>query len=391
MKKLFTILNSFMLIFVILPFAYAEGAESSANPDVDIIEDCEIPVIYFDPTNRVLYPNDQTIYTAEEYGNITVNIYGDSGYIIPYRQNYLFTGETIKFYIAVYDEDGAEDIDEVLLRVDDQEVGSCAPNVWQVGAILDSWINDHYNIPYDPDDQEYDSTPPDATDHLFAFYECTLIVQNEWTTQDEVSIVVTDGNLDECAAVPHEVVTVWDDLANFNPSLELEALGGPIDFGSVEPDSTALSNTIYLRNNAEEGSGVVMDMYIAADDYLTDPIDPDAVCPTGNGISYDNFRYYATKGSINSGPDNNAFPALATNTAPFEECVDLQDGEPDEFVQLPSYSGHIQDMCHIINWIPEGSLLTQGSEMSITFKLVVPSVCEGHFTDGQFRFVGRVV
>jgi len=364
-----------------LPLVYADGAEYGEGPDVTVTEDCEPPVIYFDPTNRVIYPNDQTIYTAEEYGTLVANFYGNPTYNVPYRQNYAFTGETIKFYIAVYDKDGEEDIDEVLLRVDDVEVGSCAINNFQAAAPLDAWINDHYNIPYDPDDDTYITG---VTDDLFEFYTCTLIVQDGWTTEDAVSIIVTDGNLDACATNPNTVTTVWDDLANFNPSLDLELLGGPIDFGSVEPGSRELSNTVYLQNNAEAGSGVVMDMYIAADDYFTDPVTAGAICPTGNGIRFDNFRYYATKGSVNSGPNG---IAPTSNFGLGARCI----ANDDEFTDLPSYSGEISDMCRIINIFDEASFLTQGSEMSITFKLIVPNLCEGHFTDGQFRFVGRVV
>ena len=389
----------FILSLALTPFVIADGAEGSSNPNVNIEEDCSKPVIYYDPTNRITEPNDQTLYTADIYGVPTTNVYGHEGYSIPYRQNYAFTGETVSFYIAVYDEDGADDIDEVLVLVDDEPVGSCTPNVWQPGCLIDDlWINNHYNIPYDPDDEEYDSSAPDATDHLFAFYRCQFIVQSGWTAESELSIFARDGELDVCL-YPNEVTTIWDDFMNFNPSLELDVLGGPVDFGTIEPGSRSISNSVYLRNNASDGSGVVMDMYIAADDYFTDPTNPEAICPTGNGIRYDQFRYYATKGSVNSGPNDNAFRALATNTAEFEECNDIQDGEWDEFVQLPSYSGDIRDMCHIINWDPDGnpatpnelSLLTQGSEMSITFKLIVPDICEGHFTDGQFRFAGRVV
>ncbi|MFH1053823.1 MAG: hypothetical protein V1740_05400 [Candidatus Woesearchaeota archaeon] len=217
-----------------------------------------------------------------------------------------------------------------------------------------------------------------------------MIAQSGWNTEKAVQVQVTDGALGNCM-YPNTVISSWSDWINFNPGLDIIFEGGPVDFGTVEAGTAAVSNTVYVRNAAENGSGVVMDMYLASDDYFTDPNNPNAICPTGNGIKFDQFRYYATKGSVNSGPNNNMFNNLATHTSPFEECVDIQDGDWDEYVQLPSHSGDIKDMCHIINWIYEGSLLTQGSEMSVTFKLMVPAPCQGNFTQGQFHLVGRVV
>ncbi len=392
MKKLFSVLTTLVLVMAMLPSVLADGAEIGGPADIDVTEDCVPPVVYTDPTERIWNPNDQTYYTADEYGTAIAAgatdwgpVSGIGGYDVPVRQNYAFTGETLTYYVAVYDEDGEDDINEVSLLVDGLQVGACMQLDETAGGFpADAYINDHMNIPYDPDDELYDSTGgvTDTSD-LFAFYACTLIVQNGWNTELAVSVQATDGDLDVCAAAATTVESIWTDWINFNPTLALDLTGGPIDFGSVEPGSETVSNTVYLLNDAEDGSGVVMDMYIASDDYFTDPVTPGAICPTGNGIRYDQFRYYATKGSINSGANNNAFPALG-------ETVGCS-ADPDEFTDLPSHSGDIQDMCHIVNHIASGSLLSQGSEMSVTFKLSVPNPCEGHFTDGEFHFVGRVV
>ena len=416
MKRLFSILAALVLVIAIMPFVIADGAEIGEGVDIDVAEDCVPPVIYVDPTARLWNPNDQTFYTAEEYGELIANVYNSSaveltGYNVPARQNYAFTGETLTYMVAVYDEDGEDDIDEVNLRVDGNLVGSCmqiddADMLANPGVDTD-YINNHFNIPYDVDDDLYGNgiANPD-TQELFAFYACTLIVQNVWIDELEVSVQVTDGDLDVCAATPNTVESRWNDLMNFNPELALDVTGD-IDFGTVEPGSEAISTTMYLLNDAEDGSGVVMDMYIASDDYFTDPTTPDAICPTGNGIRfYDEgadgvfgtdddtgFKYYATKGSINSGNNNAEFEGLGAGdgtggpSVPGNDCESLV----DEYTPLTSHSGHIEDMCRIINYLEQGSLLGQGSEMSITFKMTVPEPCEGHFTDGSFRFMGRVV
>ena len=401
MKKLFSVLATLVLVVAMLPTVLADGAEIGAGADITIDEDCVPPVIYVDPTERVWNPNDQTYYTAEEYGDFIPAAATDwgpvsdiAGYDVPMRQNYAFTGETLTYYIAVYDEDGEDDIDEVQLVVEEVGlVGSCMQLDEDDGAFpSDTYINNHMNIPYDVDDEEYDSTGGDANDDLFAFYACTLIVQSGWNPTDmtkselEVSVQATDGDLDVCEPSDPVVTSAWSDLINFNPTLQL-SVEEAIDFGTVEPGSEAVSNTISIQNAADVDSGVVMDMYIASDDYFTDPTGTESICPTGNGIKYDQFKYYATKGSVNSGANDNSYPALATNIPGPGHCEALS----DEYTPLPSHSGHIQDMCHIINHIEDGSLLSQGSEMSLTFKLSVPDPCEGTFTDGSFRFMGRVV
>jgi len=71
-----------------------------------------------------------------------------------------------------------------------------------------------------------------------------------------------------------------------------------------------------------------MDMYIASDDYFTSS-DPNAICPTGNGIRYDRFSYWATKGSLNSGINNGAYDGLSETSC---------EAEDDEFTILPSHS-----------------------------------------------------
>lgn len=350
-------------------------------------DQCDVPLIFLDPTARGWFPNDQTFYTAEEYGMKDKNKYCDDLYLVPERQNYMFTGETLTYYIAVYDKDTSEDISKVQLLVDGTGIGSCLEkdlikdymdcNQKSRNDAID-YVNAHFAL-----EPTYDS----GNQKSYKFYACNLIAQSSWTEQKAVQIKVVDGELDACKDNPNIVISIWSDYINFNPQLALNLVGGPVDFGSVVPESMAISNTVYLANDAESGSGAVMDMYIASDDYFTDPNNPNAICDDGNGIKYDRFSYYATKGSINSGSNNNTFAGLSTQ----ESCS----AAADEFTTLPSYSGNIKDMCRIINSESESSLLTEGSEMSLTFKLNLTSLgreqCQGNFDEGQFHFVGRVV
>lgn len=347
------------------------------------LKECSSPRIYKDHTARIWEPNDQTIYTADEYGILTTNKHGYEGYQLPLRQNYAFTGETLKYFIIVEDENGKDDIDRINLLVNGAPQGNCAevPDF----AITDSFISDDGKTidrySYNPDTMKS--------------YVCTFIVQSNWIFEADIRILAWDGKIGFCPE-SEPIVTSQSDYIVFNPTLSIEA-SGPIEFGSVEAGSTALSNTIYISNYASILSdrqseviidvpvGVLMDMYIASADYFTDPQNPKAICGDGNGIKYDQISYYATKGTLNSGKNNNKYPGLGENSD--AECIAAN----DEFTRLPSHSGEIKDMCRIINWNKEASLLNGGADMSLTFQIDVPENCQGNFIDGKIHFIGRVV
>jgi hypothetical protein len=286
--------------------------------------------------------------------------------------NYVFEGETVDYYVLVRDVDGTSDIDSVQLVVDGSAVGACA-------KAPSTCINSSTTIT-----AFGAGSMNTSTDQV---YICKLIVPSWLNGEKEVKVQVTDKR-GSAGCNPVIIPGVEADLTFFNPELKLTLTGsGVVNFGTVTPGSIATSNSIYLKNGGSNSSnaGVVMDMYIASDDYFTDPSNGAAICPTGNGIKYDRFSYYATKGSLNSGANNNTWNGLGKNNTTFCKA------NLDEFTNLTSHSGNIGDMCRVINWIKGGSLLTEGSEMSITFRLNVPNPCSGNFNKGKFHFAGKVV
>ena len=399
MKKLLSFLLVAMLAFSLMPLAFADGADTGVPGGVviDQPEDvCSNATFYIDHTARGWRPNDQTYYTAEEYGALQeggkysceIEDADFSRYVLEERMNYVFEGENIDYYVVVRDEDGISEDDLVQLVADEEVVGACA-SVDPESQCENDLDSDAFGIEYNSD-----------TDQLFI---CSLIVpDNDYNNDGQVdtwadgekesSIVVTDDESDVSCDIAVVLEDVETDLLFFNPDLSLTVVdAGQIDFGSVAPGGTATSNSIYLRNSAEEDSGVIMDIYIASDDYFTDPDNPYAVCPTGNGIRYDRFSYYATKGALNSGANNALFEGLGAGDGEPDREDDICEARGDEFTPLPSHSGHIEDMCRVINWRKGASLLTEGSEMSIRFRLDVPETCVGSFDQGQFHFKGRVV
>jgi hypothetical protein len=401
MKKLYSIFLMALLVISVMPMVLAEGDEAEGDVDVGV-ENLNPPVIFTDPTDRIWNPNDQTFKTASkgDFGTSSTNAFCDAYWDVPLRGNYLFTGETVSYYVAVYDEDGEDNIDEVTLQKEDGltavGVGSCSQISETTGGcgafVSDTFVNDKFAITGNADDvPEYQSG---VNDDLFAFYRCTLVVQSSWSDDNEVSVKATDED-------GHMAYSAWSDFLTLNPPLNID-LTGAVSFGTVEAGTTVTSNSVSLDNVGSDG--VVMDMYIAADDYFTDPSDPAAICGLANGIPHCAFSYYATKGSIDSGMNDNSHPVLGVGTATsafphiLPGCEDIAaslpymcEAEADEFTRLPSHSGDVEDMCRIINDGADTSVLTQGQSMTLTFQLDVPTPCEGSFTDGKFHFVGRVV
>ena len=367
MKKLFSFLMVALLTLSLMPMILADGDDATGDVDVEI--EGSAPEVFSDVTERSWNPNDQTFYTADAYGTLGTNAYGDDFYNVPFRGDYVFTGETIDYYVIVWDENGENNIDNVVLMRNLDPVGACgeidpiAAGFWADGDALPQ-----FNI--DP----VSSGDPDAyEDSTMDFFRCHLIVQSPWNGEQEffVRAIDDDGNMGDSA---------WTDTLTANPPLSVN-LAGSISFGSAVAGETVTSNSVNLQNVGS--NGVVMDMYIASDDFFTDPTNPFAICGIGNGIPFTAFSYYATKGSIDSGDNDNVFFGLGETAG----CV----ATTDEYTPMPSYSGDIFDMCRIINHLEQGSFLTQGQSMSMTFQLDVPSPCVGSFSEGQFHFSGRAV
>lgn len=359
MKRILTLITATLLLLSFAPSVIAEGDDVSGDVSVSVGNE-HVPEVCTDSTQRSWFPNDQTIKIADIYGDYDINDYGYEFYELDARGDYVFTGETLSYYVVVADEDGEDNIEEVVLRVNGYTAGSCVP------------LEDEY------DSDSFDCDLDDYSADEEQLYMCKLVVQSGWSGSTDINIMAfdEDGLSD---------TSTWTDRVVFNPPLSIN-LAGSISFGAVEPGESVTSNSVFLENVGSDG--VVMDMYIASDDYFTDPDGlvaggpKPAVCGDGNGIPYTSFNYYATKGSLDSGENDNNFPGLGDN---------ICDADVDEYTPLPSHSGDIEDMCRIINHREEGSFLTQGQSMSLTFQLDVPEPCEGEFTDGQFHFVGRVV
>ena len=297
-----------MMVLSVMPMVLGVGVGGGVA--LTIGESCEAPQIYVDPTSKIWNPNAETLETASVTGYDTAidnaavfYPYDDTVATIGYqgdrRSDYVFTGETMSYYLAVYDENGEDDIDSARILVNGTAVNPCVEvtdasvvanvmtyldEVYHGGvpiateADADTFINTNFDL-----DTTFDSLVG-TNDASYKFFECTLLVASSQTAEYAVTLDTTDGAEDACSATPTTVATTWSDTLDFNPTLALSLTGGDIDFGSVTEGSVAISNTITFTNNAESGSNVVVDTYISADDYFMS-LDPTDICENDNLVN----------------------------------------------------------------------------------------------------------
>src|SRR3989338_1108343 len=86
-----------------------------------------------------------------------------------------------------------------------------------------------------------------------------------------------------------------------NPVIAL-SVDGDLAFEDVRPGTDSYSDTILVGNDADDGSGVMLDMFISGTDFY-DSSSSGAACPTTNQLALDNFRYFVTNGAYSTATD----------------------------------------------------------------------------------------
>jgi hypothetical protein len=157
-----------------------------------------------------------------------------------------------------------------------------------------------------------------------------------------------------------------------NPVVAL-TIDGDLAFDNVRPGTSSYSDTLLVGNDADSGSGVRLEMFIAGTDFY-DSESSGAMCPTSNVLSLSNFAYFATNGYYST-----------TAMGDAEGYMSIPSGE--RITQANEIIGGIQyPGSHTT-----GNVLTPGSEMALTFRLNLPEPCNGDFDTGSIYFWGEAI
>ena len=358
------------------------------------------PGVWLSPDSRIVYRDPA----------------GGGSELIERINNYAFMGEQIYWEVLVYDENGIDTVSDVRVVLSEigQEPGGGSVEVGCDASGSNAWIG-HTVWLEGRSFTSFDS-------NTMRWYSCSLSVENYNPDTDEgmhgefwimVEVEDLNGNLntydenERWFLNPIITVTISDEL-----SFEGE---------EVIPGTRVYSDTILVSNNAEDGSGVMLDMRISGTNFY-DSTSSSAACPTSNRIrlnsggsglniinnasevvvsgdqvecdsdgdlsdesSMDYFCYYASNGGYSSWNDVNRRDSEGYVGIPYET------GNKADRVPIVTSSNVFNRVRLGNRYYFASNLLSPGSDIAITFRLIVPKPCSGNYDSGTLYFWGEAV
>ena len=357
-----------MLILSVMPVVL--GTDVGVGVGVEIITEDYAPNIWACGARTVLDDNTQpgrdNDSTLEEREN-----------------NYFFEGEQIVTNVLVKDKNGIQKISDVFATLGDvQGAGNdievnCVREVGipgNLGTAVNGGANGE-NLPAACNARILEETLTTFDASTEAFYTCTFTVETADSHYGEYWYTVEAEDLDG------ETTTMDENEYWFlNPVIAL-SIDGDLTFDNVRPGTQSYSQTLLVGNDADDGSGVLLDMFISGTDFY-DSASSGAACPTTNQLALTNFDYYATSGAFSTAndarSDNESYVAILPATG-FHN--------PNNFYGLHEV---IRTDAAAANYSP-GNVLTPGSELAVTFRLSLPEPCNGDFDTGSINFWGEAI
>jgi hypothetical protein len=379
MKKTLSLLMLSVLVLGVLPVVAATYVGSSVPGGVTVTTEDFAPEVWMCDHRIVL--DDEV-----QWGRVSQ---GDQG-MLERSKNYAFEGEQIGWKVLVMDKNGIDKVADVYVTLDDGIEANCQRiNDWpRNGAELLDDCNARIL------EEEIDTFNSD----LMSYYYCTLTVETPESMYGEYYVTVEAEDLDGLYGTMDEV-EYWF----LNPVVAL-TIDGDLMFDDVRPGTSAYSTPVLVGNDADYGSGVMLDMFISGTDFY-DTSNSGAKCGTSNQLKLSNFRYYATNGAYSTALDAQVdSPAKPTPEGTYDVAT-KRNKDAEGYVNI-QYGDHWDRSMYYEAEIiqsgfqPEaggpagyyrGNILSPGSEMSLVFRLDLPEPCNGDFDSGQIYFWGEAI
>ena len=264
-----------MLVMSMLPVVFATDVGIGITPDIGT-EDFE-PLVWGCDSRVVT--DDNT-----EPGRITLG-----GAAMTEREhNYAFEGEQVKWNVLVMDKNGINKVEDVFATIgatqgagNDIEVNCVESAVAAIDPSCNARIGEEILL------------PADWNPAMMRNYVCTFTVETVASMDGEYWITVEATDLDGLSGVMAE-----NEYWYFNPTIGI-SIDGDLEFEDVRPGTASYSTTLLVGNDADDSSGVMMDMFISGTDFY-DSSSSGAMCPTTNQLSLGAFSYYATSGAYST-------------------------------------------------------------------------------------------
>jgi hypothetical protein len=367
MRKIYSLMVMALLVLSVMPMAFAEETSTPITPDITT-ED--FPPLVWMCDNRIVLDDEWQPGTT------------DSSELKERQQNYAFAGESISWEVLVMDKNGINKIEDVFATVgsvqgegNDIEV-NCVPS-------SDSGIKDSCNA------RILEEEITEFNPLVMKYYTCTLTVEtggDEGSMYGEYWVTVEATDLDGEFGTMDE-----NEYWFFNPIIAL-SIDDNLAFEDVRPGTSSYSDTIRVGNDADEGSGVRLEMFISGTNFF-DSSSSGAMCPNSNVLDLNNFRYFATNGAYSTSRwvcgggyvEDGDWCSDAEGYMQIPYGDDIK--EAKEIMGTEIYGDDIADL----NYGDASNILTPGSEMALTFRLDLPEPCNGDFDTGSIYFWGEAI
>jgi hypothetical protein len=358
MKTSIAVLAAAILVFAVLPVT---AVDIGTGIGIDIQTEKFKPLVWMCDHRTVFEDN-------VEEGRISEG--GDP--LVERIENYAFEGEQIQWKVLVMDKNGIDKVKDVFMTIGPSQGpgNDIEANCKRIG-----W--EPTDIPSSCNARILEEQLTEFNDETMSFYWCTFTVETPDSMQGEYWVTVEVEDLDGLSSIMDE-----NEYWFLNPTIAL-AIDGGLTFSDVRPGTQSYSETLKVGNDAEEGSGVMLDMFITGTDFY-DSSSSGAKCPSTNQLALTNFRYFASNGGYSTLTDGRNDP---------EGYVPICYG--DKF-----QPGEFYDTCEIIqgdsiavngaNYYL-GNFLSPGAEIAMTFRLDLPEPCNGDFDTGQIFFWGEAI
>lgn len=400
MKKILAIL--FAVLMMVVPATLAVDTGIDIGIDIET-EDFE-PLVWM-CDGRVVFDEDV------EPGRST----GFEEEMYERGNNYAFEGEQIQWQVLVMDKNGINKIEDVFATIGDVQG---AGNDIEVNCVETTGSDP---IPADCNarilEEDLTGTPFDPATQRY--YECTLTVETVDSMDGEYWITVEAVDLDGLSGVMAE-----NEYWYLNPVIAL-AIDGDLAFSDVRPGAVSYSETLLVGNDADAGSGVLLDMFISGTDFY-DSSSSGAMCPTSNRIKLgDNVADPGDNGPADAidvspiGPGDNDCVIDMTSDNADHLCYFASGGaystQDDPRADAEGYVGIVYGISFNTDFYNDaeivaptnsaggglltlggidyfaGNVLAPGAELAVTFKLGLPEPCNGDFDSGAIYFYGEAI
>src|SRR3989338_5472373 len=293
-QQLFGVLLIASLMLSVAPMVLATSVGTGINPDINtedfapLVWMCDERVVYDDNTQGGRFPTANPNNPQEL--NERVN-------------NYAFEGEQIACNVLVMDKNGINKVEDVFATIGSVQGAGNDIEVNCVEDLGNTDIDDSCNARI----LEEDLTTFDDT--VMRNYICTFTVETAESMYGQYWITVEAMDLDGLSGTMAE-----NEYWFLNPVIAL-SIDGDLTFDNVRPGSAAYSSTLLVGNDADESSGVLLDMFISGTDFY-DSSSSGAMCPTSNQLvlgdgdsdcdATDPFCYFSSHGAYSTRNDGRA-------------------------------------------------------------------------------------